>query len=88
MIRRVASIGAAAAAVILGGCGSDDEPANSGPVTEETSTTVADPEPTTEQPPEPVEPEITDEGHEGGGPDPGTEEAEAAEGQSGGVEAE
>lgn len=89
--RRLARVAAALAVALPGaafaGCG-DDEPGSSAETTvESTTTTVSDPELTTEKPPA-AEPEITDEGHEGGGPDPGTEEAESAPPQSGGAEVE
>ena len=90
--RRLACVAAALAVALpgaaLAGCG-DDEPDSPAETTvESTTTTVPDPELTTEEPPAEVGPELTDEGHEGGGPDPGTAEAESAAQQSGGAEAE
>lgn len=86
----------------LTACGADDEPATAPAgatgVTGETETTTGESAPTTtttaadEESPEDqasggtAPPLVPDEGHEGGGPDPGTEEAEAAEeNASGGV---
>jgi hypothetical protein len=83
-----------ASGVSLGACGEDDEPANAPAgvtgVTGETETTGESETTTTttsaeEGPPADqgsggtAPPFVPDEGHEGGGPDPGTEEAEAAE---------
>ncbi len=81
--RTLACVGAAVAA-ISGGCGGDDndEPAPGAASTTEASSTTTELETTTEE----VKPEITDEGHEGGGPDPGSEEAEAADAAEDSVE--
>ena len=75
----------------LAGCGDDDEEAGSEVETTITADPPEDPaivpeDPGTAPPEEPdtdaggtVTPVVPDDGHEGGGPDPGTEEAEQAE---------
>jgi hypothetical protein len=84
-----------AGGVGLGACGEDDEPAaaptGATGLTGETETTTGGSETTTttttaeeESPADQgsggtAPPVVPDEGHEGGGPDPGSEEAEAAE---------
>lgn len=89
--RGLAVIAAAIAIALAAGCGGDDEegtPASSGT----TDGAVANPPEAEPGPPEEgidgdTAPEISDEDHEGAGPDPGTEEAEQAEGNAGGTPA-
>jgi hypothetical protein len=92
-IAAVFALGAAAAFGVVA-CGEDDDaddepapevtPATTEP---ETTTTTTEPETTTTTTDDSggtEAPVVPDEGHEGGGPDPGTEEAENAEEQGGG----
>ena len=89
--RGIAATAAALAIVLTAGCGDDDEtasPASTGAADEAVAEpTEGESEAVEEEPDGETAPEVSDEGHVGGGPDPGTEEAEQAEESAGGTPA-